>query len=171
MAYTLEEFSADCRAALQAEPGPAGRQKVREYVSKACLDEDFKAQYLSDDNAPDRKVLYEDPDLGFCICAHFYEGAKDSNPHDHGESWAIYGQAVGQTVMTDWKCVEPPTESNPGLVEKVTDYPLNPGDAHVYNEGDLHSPSRADTTRLIRIEGKDLTTVKRRPFKVASTAA
>jgi hypothetical protein len=37
--------------------------------------------------------------------------------------------------------------------------------AHLYNEGDLHSPWRADTTKLIRIEGKNMATVKRYPYE------
>ena len=170
MSYTLEEFARDCKAALQKDPGPAGREEVRTYVSRACLDEEFRDKHLSDNDAPPRTILYEDPDLKFCICAHFYEGAKESSPHGHGGSWAIYGQAVGQTVMTDWQCVEPAADGKPGLVEKVRDYPLNPGDAHVYNEEDLHSPSRANTTRLIRIEGENLDHVTRVPYKKVRAA-
>ena len=40
--------------------------------------------------------------------------------------------------------------------------------AHLYNEGDLHSPRRDGDTRLIRIEGTDLTKVKRDKFEVAA---
>ena len=40
-------------------------------------------------------------------------------------------------------------------------YQLRPGDAHVYNEGDLHPPRRDGPTALIRIEGTDMTKVKR----------
>jgi hypothetical protein len=29
MAYTLDEFAADCRRILKADPGPAGRETVR----------------------------------------------------------------------------------------------------------------------------------------------
>ena len=36
-----------------------------------------------------------------------------------------------------------------------------PGVAHVYNEGDLHSPTRVTSTRLIRIEGVNMETVRR----------
>ena len=43
----------------------------------------------------------------------------------------------------------------------MRDYKLRPGDAYVYNEGDLHSPRRDGATRLIRIEGKNVETIKR----------
>ena len=38
MAYTLEQLSADCHAAMAADNGPAGREKVRDYISVACGD-------------------------------------------------------------------------------------------------------------------------------------
>lgn len=161
MAYTLEQLSADCRAAMDVDAGPAGREQVRDFVSKACKDDDFVATYLGPDNTTPRQVIYEDDKHGFCILAHVYEGAKGSNPHDHGTSWAIYAQADGVTTMTDWEKLEPPTAGEPGKVRKVKDYDMNRGDAYLYNEGDLHSPARASTTRLIRVEGQNLTGVKR----------
>ena len=33
--------------------------------------------------------------------------------------------------------------------------------AYLYNEGDLHSPKREGSTRLIRIEGQNVETIKR----------
>src|SRR6267142_3053064 len=62
MGYTLEQFSADCHRVLAAEPGPEGRKKVCALVQKACADEAFVRQHLPE-NAPERKILYEDPEL------------------------------------------------------------------------------------------------------------
>jgi hypothetical protein len=168
MAYTLDQFATDCRAALLKDPGPAGRELVRQYTEKACADSDFVARHLGPDADAERKVLYEDPDLHFCILAHVYKGAKSSAPHDHGPSWAIYGQAVGVTEMTDWRLVEKPANGQPGKVAKVRTYKMAPGMAHLYGEGVLHSPRRETDTRLIRIEGIDLSEVKRDKFEVAA---
>ncbi|MGH7089172.1 MAG: hypothetical protein ACREFQ_09750, partial [Stellaceae bacterium] len=107
------------------------------------------------------KILFEDPELGFCICAHHYEGKRVSNPHDHGPSWAIYGQARGETIMTDYALIEPAGEGKRGKVRTVRSYSLTPGIAHLYNEGDLHAPRRDATTKLIRIEGRNLDKVRR----------
>ncbi len=168
MSYTLEQFSSDSRAALLKDPGPAGRELVRQYTEKACSDTEFVAKYLGLDASDERRVLYEDPDLHFCILAHVYRGAKNSSPHDHGPSWAIYSQAAGITEMTDWRLVEKPANGKSGKVEKVRTYNLTPGTAHLYNEGDLHSPRRVSETRLIRIEGVDLTKVKRDKYEIAA---
>ena len=154
MGHTLEQFAAKMHDILAAEPGPAGREKVRALVEEVLKDEAFVARHLGDD-VPERKILFEDPQLGFCILAHVYKGARESNPHDHGPTWAIYGQARGETLMNDWALVEPASEAKPGKVRHVRSYPLKPGMAHVYNEGDLHSPRRDGPTRLIRIEGTE----------------
>lgn len=171
MAYTLEQFAADCRAALKQDPGPAGREQVRKCVEKVCADADFVAKYFGPDNTSDRKVLYEDPDLRFCICAHSYKGAKGSTPHDHGPSWAIYGQAKGVTEMTEWRCIQKPASGKPGKVEKLKSYTMTPGTAYIYNEGTLHSPSRQGDTCLIRIEGQNLAGMKRDKYEVATVPA
>ncbi len=166
VAYTLESFSAQCHDLIKAEPGSAGRRRVVALLSKVLRDEAFVAKYV-DSNSKERNILYEDPEFGFCIIAHNYEGPKESGPHDHGHSWAIYGQARGETAMNDWALVEQATPEKPGKVKHVRTYKLTPGIAHLYNEGDLHSPKRDASTKLIRIEGADMTKVKRLKFEPA----
>lgn len=160
MSLTLDSFAARIRAILQQENTPSGRQQVAALLSDALADRPF-VESLFDDNSPERRIAYEDPQLGFCILAHRYTDARQSPPHGHGDSWAIYGQADGETVMTDWALVEPASAGRPGKVRKLREYTLTPGVAHVYNEGDMHAPSRSGPTRLIRIEGTNLEKVAR----------
>jgi predicted metal-dependent enzyme (double-stranded beta helix superfamily) len=164
MSHTLEQFSAQCHKILKAEPGPVGRRKVCELLQNVLKDETFVAKNL-DDTTPERKILYEDPELGFCILAHCYKGARESPPHDHGPSWAIYGQVRGETHMSDFELIEKASPEKPGKVRKLRTYKLTPGVAHLYNEGDLHSPKRDAPTRLIRIEGVNMEKVKRLKFE------
>jgi hypothetical protein len=164
MSYTIEQLSADCHNALAADPGVAGRAKVCAAIKQALDDKQFVAKHLADD-VPERKVLYEDPELGFCILAHVNHGARNSKPHDHGPTWAIYGQAEGETIMSDWALVEPASEDKPGSVRLVREYALAPGMAYVYNEGDLHSPRREGSTKLIRVEGNNLEGVRRLAYE------
>ena len=160
MGYTLEQLSDECHGILKRDPGPGGRTQVCALIEKALKDDAFVAKHLGP-GTPERKIIYQDPELGFCILAHAYEGKKESKPHDHGPSWAIYGQADGETVMTDYFPVARPGEGQPGKARPVRDYTLTPGDAYLYNEGDLHSPRRDGPTRLIRIEGRNMATIKR----------
>jgi hypothetical protein len=164
VSYTLEQLSAACHDALGADPGVGGRNQVCALIKQALDDKEFVAKHLGDD-VPERKVLYEDRELGFCILAHVNHGARASKPHDHGPTWAIYGQAEGETIMSDWALVEPASEDQPGKVRLVREYALSPGMAYVYNEGDLHSPRRDGTTKLIRVEGRNLEGVRRLAFE------
>jgi hypothetical protein len=167
MSYTLEQLSAEIRGALKADPGPAGKQAVCAAVSKALLDPDFVAKHLTAEQCRPRKVLYEDPELGFCVCGHVYETAADGAPHDHGSSWAIYGLAVGDTEMTDWHIVRKGEGDQPTLVAPDRRYVLKPGDAHFYDVGVVHSPKRQGMTKLVRIEGANLDHIQRSNIKAA----
>lgn len=170
MAISLEEFAKECNGFLKKEPGPAGRKKILAALEKVLKDEAFVAKHLGPDNEEPRKILYEDPEFKFCIVAHVHKGPKDSKPHDHGPSWAIYGQAKGMTTMTEWKVVKPRTGGKPAVVEPAKVYDLKPGMAVLYEIGDLHSPSRSGPTRLIRIEGENLDHVRRDTFVAAEMA-
>ena len=97
MTYTLEQLSADIGKALQGGfSGSAAKYAVCKLVLEGvCFDDEFVAKHLTAEQRRPRKVLYEDPELGFCVCGHVYENAAHGAPHDHGSSWAIYGLAVG----------------------------------------------------------------------------
>ena len=105
MAYALNEFIADCRAILQRDPGPKGREDVRQHLERLLANKDFVAATCGDDVPTGLKLLYEDKDLGFQVLAHVNDKARKSPPHDHGASWAIYGQAAKYTEMIEWERV------------------------------------------------------------------
>ena len=168
MPYTLEAFAADCKSTLVAQSGPEGREKIRGMLERVFADEKFLRTNFGTAADSDRNVLYRDPDLGFCIVAHTYTESISANPHHHGPAWAIYGQAEGMTEMTDWRLVRAPEDGAAGKVAAERTYTLKPGDAHVYNEGDIHSPQWEGLTRLLRVEGQDMTTVQRDPLEPES---
>ena len=165
MAQTLEQIGAEIRAALKADSSSTGKEAICKIVARVLRDQAFIDKYLTADQCKPRKVLYEDPELGFCICGHVYENPAHGAPHDHGPSWAIYGQATGVTEMTDWRIVTKGQGDDPTLVEPVKTYLMKPGDAHLYDVGDVHSPKRGAPVKLIRIEGRNLDHVRRSNIK------
>jgi hypothetical protein len=167
MTYTLQQFAADIRDALKADQTSAAKHKVCQFVVRSLNDPVFLATYLKDraPNANPREILYEDCELGFCICGHVYDGPAIGSPHDHGASWAIYGQATGVTEMTEWKIVEKGEAGKPSLVEPVRTYEMHAGDVQFYDIGAVHSPRREAPVKLIRVEGKNLDHVKRSNIK------
>ena len=169
MERTLEQFSAELHRILAADPGPRGARRSARWCRRCASTRRLSASTCPT-TRPERNILYEDKELGFCILGHVYHGAKESKPHDHGPTWAIYGQAVGETIMSDWEMLSPPGNGEPGKVQLVRDYKLTPGTAYVYNEGDLHSPRRDGSTRLIRIEGQQCRERSKRAARSAETA-
>ena len=152
MTHTIESFSRQVRETLLADPSPTGREKVRSLLEEVVKEPGIVEQHLNDDQ-PQRRVLYQDPDLGFAILGHVFKEARRTQPHDHGDSWAIYGQVAGETTMDGWEIVEPATADAPGKVRLRDSATLTPGTARVYNEGEIHSPRRDGSAKLIRIEG------------------
>ena len=169
MTYELDQMVRDLREAVSGRSAAEASADICQIVRRALLDDAFVARHLPDrkEGEPPREVLHEDPDTGLCICGHVYEGAAESGPHDHGSSWAIYGQAAGETEMTDWKIVEAGDGVTPTRVEPERTYTLSRGDAYFYDVGAVHSPKRERTTRLIRIEGANLDHIQRSNIEAA----
>ena len=93
-------------------------------------------------------MLYEDPKLGFQILAHINDKARKSPPHDHGASWAIYGQAAKYTEMIEWERVG--GDDKHAELKETARYRLNPGQAGMYQDGKIHSIDYPDKARFIR---------------------
>lgn len=165
MGAILDAFAAECRGILKRDSGRTGLQQVSDSLEKILVNEEFVSEHLGPENDSPRTLLYEDPELGFCIFAHVHKSGSGSPPHDHGASWAIYGQAKGVTTMTDYDLVERPSDGAPGKVKAARSYDLAPGDSKAYGVGEFHSPHREGETRLIRIEGINLDTITRDKYE------
>jgi predicted metal-dependent enzyme (double-stranded beta helix superfamily) len=162
MAYELNQFIADVKAALKRDPGPAGREDVRQKLERLLANKDFVAATCGDDAPLGLKVLYEDKDLGFQVLAHINDKARKSPPHDHGASWAIYGQATGHTDMIEWERTDDGAAR--AELKEVKRYRLNPGMAGIYQDGAIHSIDYPDRARFIRVTGTNLDKIDRVRF-------
>jgi len=171
LAYTLEEFCRDTKSALSSTPGPAGREKVRVLLEKLLANPAFVDDAVGPDAPAGRRKLYEDSELGFVVLAHVNSKAHRSPPHDHGASWAVYGQATKHTDMTVWKRLDDGT--GPGDARLVAEhtYRLEPGHAGTYDVGAIHSIDYPDNARFVRVTGRDLDHVPRLRFDLAAGRA
>ena len=166
MNKVLHDLAKKCQKILSERPGPEGREKIAELL-QVLLSDPANVDALVPESTGERDILYEDPELGFCILAHKYEGEKTAPPHDHGPSWAIYAQARGETIMRDYDRIEDASADKPGRVIVSRTYSLTPGIAKVYNEGDLHAPTRVGPTSLVRVEGTNMSRVERLRYELA----
>ena len=169
MAYDLDAFCQDCRDALKADKGSTGREAVRQNLERLLNEQAFLDQHVLA-MPPGRHTLYEDSELGFVVLSHVNTKASKSPPHDHGASWAIYGQATEYTDMTEWRR----TKGNgpgPAEVEVARQYRLNPGHAGTYGIRDIHSIDYPDGARFVRVTGTDLERVPRLKFNLKTNEA
>jgi hypothetical protein len=86
MAYTLNEFCADGRAILEAQPLAAALPQIADCLSRLLIDPDFVSETFSGDMPPGKRVLHHDPELDFYVLAHVQQGGKTGKPHSHGTS-------------------------------------------------------------------------------------
>jgi hypothetical protein len=166
MSITLASLAQDCRDLLAAGDTPSAREQVAARLAQALRDPAFLREQFPQPQ-PERKIVYEDPQLGFCILVHEYHDVREGGPHDHGPSWAIYGQAEGENEMTEFEALEPAAPGRPGTVRVLRRYTMHPGNVHLYNEGAIHAPRRFGACKLVRIEGRDLAKVARGSYRLA----
>ena len=164
MAYDLDAFIADCRTILSRDPGPSGREQVRTRLETLLRNPDFVRAHCGEDTPRGLHVLYEDPKLGFQILAHINEKARVSPPHDHGASWAIYGQATHYTEMTEWEREDNGSDPKHAKLKPVKKYRLEPGHAGIYQDGKIHSIDYPDYARFVRVTGTNLDRIDRVRF-------
>jgi len=161
MPYNLDQFIADCRATLKRDPSPKGREEVRVKLEQLLRNQDFVEQHCGENAARGLNVLYEDPELKFQVLAHINEKARVSPPHDHGASWAIYGQAKLWTDMTEWKREDDGADPKHAKLAPEKKYRLNPGEAGIYQDGKIHSIDYPDRSRFVRVTGTNLDNINR----------
>lgn len=167
MVYGLEEFCGDCQSALAGGDGDGTREGIRQNLEKLLENKAFVAEHCGDDAESGVHTLHHDPALGFMVLAHINTQGRKSPPHDHGESWAIYGQAVGHTDMTEYDRTDDQNEAGKANVEQTNEYRLTPGMAGTFGPRRIHSINFTDGARFIRVTGTDLSQLSTRRFDMS----
>jgi hypothetical protein len=171
MTYTLDGFIKDAQAALKADTGPGGREQVRVLLEKLLANKSFVEAAVGPATPLGTRKLYEDKDLGFVVLAHCNAKPHKSPPHDHGASWAVYGQAVKHTDMSEYKRLDGGRGAGQAALEQVKSYRLEPGHAGVYDVGAIHAIDYPEGSRFVRVTGRDLDYVQRLKFDTAAGKA
>ena len=164
MGTSLESFCADAKAILKADPGADGRAAVAEKLKELLVDRDFVAAYFDADKGAPQRVVYRDPELGFNVLVHHHKAGREGPPHDHGESWAIYGVAKGCTVMTEWRRLDDGSKPGHAEIEPERTYRLEVGMTAPYGPRVIHNTHHPDGAWVVRVTGGDLDTIPRRRF-------
>jgi hypothetical protein len=171
MAYTLDGFVKDAQASLKSDTGPGGREKVRVLLEKLLADKEFVDEAVGPAAPKGTRKLHVDKEQGFVVLAHVNEKPHKSPPHDHGASWAVYGQAVNYTDMSEYRRVDAGTGAGEAKLEQTKAYRLEPGHAGVYDVGAIHAIDYPAGSRFVRVTGRDLDLVQRLKYDTSAGKA
>ena len=155
----LEKFCRDCAAALEERPGSEGRAAVVGLLGQALADPDFATACFGAGESG-RRLLYQDPS-GFCVLAYDMAEPRVSPPHDHGPSWAIYGQSTGHTDMTEFERAGGDKGPGPARLKELRRYRLNAGEVGLFDIAAIHRIDHPADVRFVRISGRDMESVPR----------
>ena len=156
MAYTLEQFCTESREIMKQKPGDDGREIVRQKLEQLLANRDFIAEHCAADKPKGNFQLYRDPELDFVVLCHRFGAGSKSPPHNHGNSWAIYGQAAGETDVTVWRRKAHDPKTGHAEIEVEQQYKMPAGKAGLFNPGVIHTVEFTDGSRYIRVTGTDL---------------
>lgn len=171
MAYSLSDFCDDVRTILMHSDDHNGRENVRQKLQLLLSNAAFCAEYVGPNSDPGVIQIFTDPNLHFCVLAYNMAESRKSPPHDHGESWAVYGQVSGHTDMTIWSAAndspsgeEDGDNKNDGKIEPSRTFRLGPGQAGLFDVREIHSIEYPDGAKFVRVTGVDMSQETRRVF-------
>ena len=157
MAYSLQDFCFDVRQILGYRDDSAGRDQVRARLEILLADPDFRAKHIGSKASIGMTEIHKDEQMGFCVLAYNMDASRQSPPHDHGRSWAVYGQAEGHTDVTLWK-------EGSGKIRADRTFRLNAGEAGLFDVQEIHSIEYVAGAKFVRVTGIDMSTEPRRVF-------
>lgn len=164
MSYSLSDFCDDARAILLESDDHNGRERIRQKLELLLCDATFCAAYVGPDNDSGVSQIFEDPNLHFCVLAYNMAESRTSPPHDHGKSWAVYGQAAGYTDMTIWSVADSSDGKGDGQIEPIRTFRLEPGHAGLFDVREIHSIQYPVNSKFVRVTGVDMSQETRRVF-------
>jgi len=166
--YELDDLVKECHQTLAGGSGRPQLEAVRQALARLLANADFVDRTCGAAAEPGLHLLHEDREFGFQVLAHINEKPRVSPPHDHGHSWAVYGQATGYTDMTEFRRVDDRSDATQAKLETTRKYRLNPGEVGVYADGMIHSIDYPAKSRFIRITGTNLDQIYREAFDPAT---
>jgi hypothetical protein len=159
--YSLQDFSRDAREILQTGSTRSHVERVKGHMERLLVDPQFTSEFFGEKQPLGLHRIYIDKELGFEVMTYRFKEARKGQPHDHGDSWAIYGQVAEYTEMTLWDRTDDGSDPDYAKVKSKGSYRLVPGKAGVYYGRELHSTATPVDTRYLRVTGTDLENIER----------
>lgn len=161
MGYSLQDFSRDTREVIKTGSTRSHVERVKGVMERLLVDPQFIKEFFGDKQPLGLHRIYIDPQYGFEVMTYRYTESRKGQPHDHGDSWAIYGQVAEYTEMTLWDRTDDGSDPEYAKLKAKGSYRLTPGKAGVYYGRELHSTATPVDTRYLRVTGTDLENIER----------
>jgi predicted metal-dependent enzyme (double-stranded beta helix superfamily) len=151
--FDLEQFTADCRAALAAD---SSHKPVREVVARAVADPAAVLKGLGEPKRGEVQKLYHAPDL--TILNVIWGPMMTIMPHNH-QMWAVIGIYSGREDNVFWRRLP----GSQGRVEAAGARALCVGDAEPLGHNIIHSVTNPipRLTGAIHVYGGDFFAAER----------
>jgi predicted metal-dependent enzyme (double-stranded beta helix superfamily) len=151
--FDLEQFTADCRAAINAD---SSHKLVREVVARAVSDPNLVLKAIGEPKRAEVQKLYHAPDL--TILNIVWGPMMTIMPHDH-QMWAVIGIYSGREDNMFWRRLP----DGSGRVEAVGARALRVGDAEPLGHNIIHSVTNPipRLTGAIHVYGGDFFAAER----------
>ena len=83
---------------------------------------------------------------------------QDNLPHDHGNTWVVYGIYKGAIEQTKWRWSYPETDRTSPEIKPVESWVQGPGDIAFFLPGEIHNTRNVSDERtvVVRLEGQKL---------------
>jgi predicted metal-dependent enzyme (double-stranded beta helix superfamily) len=162
MSYGLPAFCADLTRILK-DKAVAGLPEIAEQLKRLVGNPEFVAETFMGSSAPQR-LLHHDAETDAHVLAHIQPAGKSGVPHSHGTSWAVYGNARGDTEMIEWRRVNAEREEH-AVLEAADRYFLRAGQTRAYGPHVIHSTAHPDGAWVIRVTGTNLEKLPRYYFR------
>lgn len=166
MGYTLQDFCAEIHDILVTENNLEGRENVRKKLVELLQNDNFVESFCGAEKTPGVYKLNEDPVTGAVVLSHVMGEGRTSPPHDHGNSWAIYGQATEYTIMTEFELISEELNDDGPILTETKKYRLDPGQVGLFDIGKIHSIEYPDGARFVRVTGVDLDYINRKAYNL-----
>jgi predicted metal-dependent enzyme (double-stranded beta helix superfamily) len=157
MTYKFDSFCSDCREAYDKNTGKADIEIIRQNLTKLLNENsEFVEKNCGKDLEYGVHELFKDPQTGFIVYAHNFKKGRTSPPHDHGASWAVYGQARKFTDMTEYRRLDDKSKVGFAQIEETKKYRLDVGMVGKFGPHDIHQIHFEDDASFVRVTGSDL---------------
>jgi predicted metal-dependent enzyme (double-stranded beta helix superfamily) len=157
MAYEFELFCSDCREAYDKNTGKANIEIIRKNLTKLLRENPaFIEEKCGKNIEYGVHELFKDSQTGFIVYAHNFKKGRTSPPHDHGASWAVYGQAKKFTDMTEYRRLDDKSKVGYAQIEETKKYRLDVGMVGKFGPHDIHQIHFEDEASFVRVTGSDL---------------